>query len=56
MPIMIHGTISQCAAAMGIKETTFRSFASKQRNGGSHSGSSKYEIVRDDEDGCGTED
>lgn len=51
MPIFIHGTMAQCAEAMNITVGTFKAYASRQRNGKQHGGLSKYEIVRDPDDG-----
>ena len=50
MPIAIHMTIKECAAALGIAASTFKTMASKQKNGRPESGNTKYEIVRDEDD------
>ena len=50
-PIFIHGTQEECAKAMGIKTSSFKAMASNQRNGKRCGSRSKYEIVRDIEDG-----
>lgn len=50
MPIIIAGTIPQCAKALGITYTAFVSQASRQRNGQPKSGISKHRIIRDCED------
>ena len=51
MPIFVHGTQEECAKAMGITKSSFKAMASKQRNGKRCGGKSKYEIVRDLDDG-----
>ena len=48
-PIYIHGTARECAKAMGIAISTFRSFACRQLQGKKKGGQSKWEIVRDEE-------
>lgn len=49
MPIIIAGTIAQCAAACGITVASFTAQASKQRNGVQNAGQTrKYVIIRDE--------
>lgn len=51
MPLIIGGTIPQCAKALGLTVGSFQSQASKQRNGRGKDGSKrKYRIVRDESD------
>lgn len=51
MPIVISGTIPQCAKALGMKIDTFYSQASKQRSGKYSAGSKrKYRLVREETD------
>lgn len=49
MPIIINGTIKECARAVGITPETFRAYACRQAKGQKKGGQSKYEIVRDEE-------
>lgn len=49
MPLIIGGTIPQCAKVLGITVGSFQTQASKQRNGKASAGSKrKYRIFRDD--------
>ena len=49
MPIIIGGTIPQCAKALGITVNSFQSQASKQRHGRGKDGSKhKHRIIRDE--------
>lgn len=50
LPLIIGGTIPQCAKALGITVATFKSQASRQRNGQPKSGISKHRIIIDCED------
>ena len=49
MPIIINGTVKECARALGITTASFRAHASRQANGKGTGGQSKYESVRDEE-------
>ena len=50
-PIVIFGTIPQCAKALGLTIDSFYSQASKQRSGKYSAGSKrKYRIVREEAD------
>ena len=49
MPIIINGTIKECARALGITYATFRSYACRQAAGKKKGGQRKYEIVKDKE-------
>ena len=49
LPLIISGTIPQCAKALGMTIDSFYSQASKQRHGRGHDGSKrKWKIIRDD--------
>ena len=49
LPIIISGTIPQCAKALGLTIDSFYSQASKQRSGKYSAGSKrKYRIVREE--------
>lgn len=49
MPIIISGTVKECAKACGLKISSFKSMASRQRHGKPKNGSKrKYFIIRDD--------
>lgn len=51
LPIIISGTIPQCAKALGLTIDSFYSQASKQRAGKHSAGSKrKYRIVREEAD------
>ena len=49
MPIVIAGTIEECAEALGIKVKSFKEAASRQRNGSRPVGNRKrsFIIIRD---------
>lgn len=50
LPLIISGTIPQCAKVLGLTINSFYSQASKQRYGRGKDGSKrKYRIVRDDD-------
>lgn len=50
MPIIISGTIPQCANALGVTVGTFQTQASKQRHGRGNDGSKrKYRIAREED-------
>lgn len=46
-PVAIHKNRLQCAAAMGVKESSFDSIASQIRHGKTHK---TWEIIRHDEE------
>ena len=49
MPIIIGGTVKECAEACGVTVATFKSAASKQRHGKPCSGDKRhYKIFRDE--------
>lgn len=49
MPVIIGGTILQCAKACGMTVASFKSAASRQRHGRPKNGSKRnYRIYRDD--------
>ena len=51
MPIIIAGTIPQCAKVLGLTIASFQSQASKQRHGRGKDGSKrKWRIIRDEEE------
>jgi hypothetical protein len=51
-PVIIHGTRIQCAKAMGISESSFDEYASRQRHGVLHcTPRRKWDIIREEEDG-----
>lgn len=50
LPLIIGGTIPQCAKTLGMTRASFETQASRQRRGLPRSGLSKYRIVRDCED------
>ena len=50
LPIIVYGTIPQCANAIGVKYETFKSYASRQRSGAKRAGKRKWIIVREKED------
>lgn len=51
MPLIISGTIPQCAKVLGLTVNSFQSQASKQRHNRGKDGSKrKYRIIRDGED------
>ena len=51
LPLIVSGTIPQCAKVLGIAVSTFQSQASKQRHGRGHDGSKrKWRIVRDEQE------
>lgn len=58
MPIIISGTIEECAKALGIKRASFDAEASRQRHGIRYKGSKlrKRIIVRDEIDDGEEED
>lgn len=50
LPLIVSGTIPQCAKILGLTIDSFNSQASKQRHGRGKDGSKhKYRIVRDEE-------
>ena len=50
LPLIVGGTIPQCAKALGLTIDSFYSQASKQRHGRGHDGSKrKWKIIRDDD-------
>ena len=50
LPLIISGTVPQCAKALGLTIGSFYSQASKQRHGRGHDGSKrKWKIIRDDD-------
>lgn len=49
LPLIINGTVPQCARALGLSINSFYSQASKQRYGRGKDGSKhKYRIIRDE--------
>lgn len=55
MPLIIGGTIPQCARVLGLTVASFQTQASKQRHGKGKDGSKrKYRIFRDTPDQEGT--
>ena len=49
MPIIISGTVAQCAKACGLTQGSFKSMASRQRHGKPKNGSKRrYVIIRDE--------
>lgn len=51
MPLIISGTIPQCAKTLGLTISSFQTQASRQRHGRGKDGSKrKYRIVRDETD------
>lgn len=49
LPLIINGTIPQCAKVLGLTINSFYSQASKQRHGRGKDGSvHKYRIIRDE--------
>lgn len=53
LPIVIYGTIKECANALGITVASFKSCASRQRKGKPRSGITKYIIIREDDEDDG---
>lgn len=50
LPLIISGTIPQCAKALGLTIASFQTQASKQRHGRGKDGSKrKWRIIRDEE-------
>lgn len=50
LPLIVGGTIPQCAKVLGLTINSFYSQASKQRYGRGKDGSKrKYKIIRDDD-------
>lgn len=50
LPLIVNGTIPQCAKVLGLTVNSFNSQASKQRHRRGKDGSKrKYRIVRDEE-------
>ena len=48
LPLIINGTIPQCARALGMTLNSFQTQASRQRHGKKKGGSRKYCIVREE--------
>lgn len=47
LPLIICGTIPQCARTLGMTVGSFQSMASRQKHGKARSGLGKYRIVRE---------
>lgn len=47
LPVVIHGTTSECMQAIGVSRSTFYSYVSHTKNG---TRKCKYEIFPDEED------
>lgn len=48
LPLIICGTIPQCARAIGLTVNSFNTQASRQRYGRKKGGNRKYRIVREE--------
>ena len=48
LPLIICGTIPQCARALGLTVASFNTQASRQRQGKKKGGTGKYRIIREE--------